>query len=65
MIASGKKILARISTNMPAMVRFSKKGRDVAFSLLGIPSNMIKMKKTKEQKYIDKRLLAEETTRVR
>jgi hypothetical protein len=50
---------------MPAMIRFSKKGRDVAFALLGIPSNMIKRKKTKEQKYIDKRLLAEETVRVR
>lgn len=49
---------------MPAMPRPSKRGKKIAFKILGTPPN-IADKKTKEQKWINSKLIAEETTRVR
>jgi hypothetical protein len=55
---------------MPVMPRpngpkLMRRGKSIAFSILGIPPNMQRVKNTMKQKYIDKRLLDEETTRMR
>ena len=42
-----------------------RKGTQIAFAILGIPANMRKPKETKKDRYIDCRLLQEETVRVR
>jgi hypothetical protein len=49
---------------MPVMPRSSKKGQKIAFAILGVPSNL-KSKKTKYQKFIDKRLKFEDTMMVK
>lgn len=49
---------------MPTMVRIHGKPENIAFKILGTPPNL-KYKRTKEQEKINKRLLFEETTRVR
>lgn len=49
---------------MPSMPRIPGKGPKIAFKILGIPAN-IAAKKTKEQKFINRRLWFEETSRVR
>jgi hypothetical protein len=48
---------------MPAMPRVSKKADKIAFKILGTPSNMEKDKSAKDN--VEKRLIFEETTRVR
>jgi hypothetical protein len=55
---------------MPSMPRPSgpramKKGRDIAFSILGVPPNMRKQKMSNREKEIDSRLIYEDTKRVR
>lgn len=47
------------------MLRYSKRATQIAFKILGTPSNMQKQKKTEEQKKIDERLVFEETFRAR
>lgn len=49
---------------MPSMPRPSKLGEKIAFKILGTPPNMAD-KKSKEQKVINQKLIAEETRRVR
>lgn len=55
---------------MPAMPRprgpkLMRRGKYIAFHILGVPPNMQKVKETKHMRYIDNRLLDEETRRVR
>lgn len=52
------------NTNMPAMIRKKGLGQKIAYSILGVPSN-IKNKKTTKQKEVDRRLLYDNTQRVR
>lgn len=47
------------------MIRVKGMGRRIAFSILGIPQNMRKRKKNSKEEWVNRRLLAEETTRVR
>lgn len=47
------------------MIRPSGKGKKIAYAILGVPQNMQKVRKTPEQKWVDKRLVFEETSRVR
>jgi hypothetical protein len=49
---------------MPSMPRVSKKTTNIAYTVLGVPSN-IAFKRTKKEKEINRRLLFEETQRVR
>lgn len=49
---------------MPVMPRLPGKGKKMAYKILGVPKN-ISFKPTKEQRKINKRLLFEETSRVR
>jgi len=49
---------------MPAMPRTSSKATKIAYRILGVPAN-IQYKPTKRQKRINKRLVLDETTRVR
>jgi hypothetical protein len=42
-----------------------RKGKMIAFAILGTPPNLQKQKKSPMDSYIDKKLLAEETVRVR
>lgn len=49
---------------MPAMIRIKGKATRIAYKILGIPEN-IAHNPTKKEKKINKRLLFEETTRVR
>ena len=49
---------------MPSMPRMKGKSTKIAYSVLGIPANML-FKKTGAQKKIDRRLVFEETFRVR
>jgi hypothetical protein len=50
---------------MPAMPRMKGKATKIAYKILGVPANLRKEQKSKEQKKIDKRLLFEETSRAR
>ena len=47
------------------MPRPNKKAEKIAFNILGTPSNLQKRKITEEKRSVDKRLVFEETTRVR
>lgn len=49
---------------MPAAPRSNKKATKIAWSILGKPANM-QFKPSEKEKEIDRRLLFEETTRVR
>jgi len=49
---------------MPAMPRIPGKGKQVAYKILGVPPNL-KSKKTPQKKNINRRLVFEETVRVR
>ncbi len=49
---------------MPTMFRPSSKATKIAYKILGIPPNM-EYKRTKEQQEINRRLIFEETIRVR
>jgi len=50
---------------MPVMVRTKSKATQIAYNILGVPANLRKQHKSKEQKWINQRLTFEETTRVR
>lgn len=52
---------------MPAMVRWEKKATKIAYKLLGVPSNIrsAQQEKNKKKSNIERRLVFEETTRVR
>lgn len=45
------------------MPRFDHKGMKIAYKILGMPANM--KKRSKRDRYIDRKLLYEETMRVR
>lgn len=49
---------------MPVMLRPPGKAKKIAYKILGVPAN-IQSKRDKEQKRINRRLIFEETTRVR
>lgn len=49
---------------MPSMPRPENKARKIAFNILGVPANL-RFKPNKEEKDINRRLIFEETTRVR
>lgn len=49
---------------MPAMPRVRGKATKIAYAILGVPENM-KSKKTKHQRYIDRRLKYDETMRIK
>lgn len=49
---------------MPSMPRMPGKGAKIAYKILGKPAN-IAFKRNKEQKFINRRLWFEETSRVR
>lgn len=49
---------------MPAMPRPQTKAKKIAYKILGIPQN-IAFKRSPEQKYVNKRLMFEETARVK
>ncbi len=48
------------SIKMPGMPRISSKAKKIAYSIIGVPSNMKKHKKVNRK--IQKRLVFEETT---
>lgn len=50
---------------MPVMPRPNAKTTKIAYKIIGIPANLRAVKKTKEQKKINQRLIYEETFRVR
>ena len=50
---------------MPLMPRCHSKATKIAYSILGVPENLRKRRLTKEEKRINRRLLFEETARVR
>lgn len=49
---------------MPAMPRLPGKGKKIAYKILGVPAN-IAFKRDAKEKKVNKRLIFEETTRVR
>jgi len=49
---------------MPAIPRISGKAKKIAYAILGVPAN-IQVKRTKQQKRVNERLMFEETVRVR
>lgn len=49
---------------MPAMPRIKGKATKIAFRILGIPANML-FKRSPKEKKVNRRLIFEETTRVR
>ena len=49
---------------MPSMRRFSVKGTKIAYKILGVPAN-IAFKRTPKERAINKKLVFQETTRVR
>lgn len=50
---------------MPVMPRIEGKPKKIAYKILGVPQNIKNAKKDAEQKRIDRRLVFEETYRVR
>lgn len=49
---------------MPVMPRQKGKAKKIAYSIMGVPANMV-YKRDKREKFIARRLLFEETARVR
>lgn len=49
---------------MPIMVRPNNLGTKIAYKVLGTPPN-IKFKRSKQQEYVNKQLLSQETSRER
>jgi hypothetical protein len=49
---------------MPTMIRIPGKPKKIAYKILGVPAN-IEHKRSSTDKKINKRLIFEETTRVR
>jgi hypothetical protein len=50
---------------MPGMPRSNKKGKAIAFSILGVPANMQKQKTSKKKDAVENRLIYEDTTRIK
>lgn len=50
---------------MPGMPRLGKKSTKIAYKILGVPANLRPTRKSKHQKDLDKRLLYDDTFRVR
>lgn len=46
---------------MPLMPRMKSKGKKVAYAILGVPSNMVKVRKTKLERDVDLRLNYEDS----
>lgn len=51
--------------NMPAMPRLDGKTTKIAYKILGIPANLRKVKKSKKEEFQERKLIQEETYRVR
>jgi hypothetical protein len=49
---------------MPGMPRINGKTTKIAYRILGVPANL-KSKRTEDQKRVNRRLIFEETVRVR
>jgi hypothetical protein len=49
---------------MPAAPRYNKQGTKIAYSVMGIPQN-IKFKRSAWQKYVNKMLISQESSRVK
>ena len=49
---------------MPLSLRANKRGKDIAYNLLGVPANL-KDKPTMKQKKVDKRLISLDTAFVK
>jgi hypothetical protein len=49
---------------MPTMIRIPGKAKKIAYNILGVPANIVS-KRDSVAKKINKRLIFEETTRVR
>jgi hypothetical protein len=49
---------------MPTMIRIPGKAQKIAYKILGVPAN-IEFKRNANEKKIDKRLIFEESVRVR
>jgi len=49
---------------MPAMLRIKGKATKIAYKILGKPENL-KFKRTKDQQKVNRRLIFDETARVR
>lgn len=47
------------------MIRPKGKAKQIAYKILGVPPNMQKQPESRLKKYVDRRLLFEETFRVR
>lgn len=50
---------------MPGMPRLDKKSTKIAYDILGVPANLRREKKSETERRIEKRLVFEETTRVK
>jgi len=50
---------------MPGAPRPKGKAKKIAYAILGVPQNMIEPRKSKEGKWVEKRLVFEDTSRVR
>jgi|GEM_PF-869124 hypothetical protein len=51
---------------MPAMLRWGKRAIKIAYKIMGVPANIrTDAEKTKSEKKVNKRLVFEETSRVR
>lgn len=50
---------------MPAMVRPKGENAKIAYKILGVPANLDEKKPSKSQRYVNRRLVREETRRIR
>lgn len=64
MIQNVEHMLNQGRHNMPGMPRIKGKPTRIAYSVLGIPANML-FKKTPKQERINKRLMFDETIRAK
>lgn len=64
MIMLLKNITYLRSGKMAQAPRYNKKATKVAFSILGVPGNL-RFKRSKWQEYVNRQLLAQETSRVK
>ncbi len=64
MTASAQSTSSQKRYKMPAMPRVPGKSTKIAYKLLGVPAN-IAFKRSKTQKKVNRRLVFEETARVR
>lgn len=50
---------------MPVMIRPKGKAKKIAYAILGVPQNMTQPRKSSQDKWVEKRLVFEDTSRVR